>query len=197
MSLLRSRCLTLCFAVSMAASLPRAHAQDVKQQASACTACHPLSNVPADSTTPIIWGQNEGYLYVQLRDFRSGARAAKTDAAMHAMTVPMSDADMLVMAKYVSEQPWPALATESKTNALFQRGALAAALGDCAGCHFGNWEGYSATPRVRGQTPAYLETTIEQFRSGERANAPGMSDMLLMFNADEITGLVTYLADTK
>ena len=29
---------------------------------------------PEDPTTPIIWGQHSGYLYVQLREFQKGAR---------------------------------------------------------------------------------------------------------------------------
>jgi cytochrome c553 len=188
--------LKLCLIAVGFASL-HAHAQDIKQQAGACAACHPMGNIAQESATPVIWGQNAGYIYVQLRDFKSGARAAASDAAMRALTQPMSDAEMLAMAKYVSAQSWPNLANTAPADALYQRGALVAALGDCAGCHFANWQGYSATPRLRGQTPAYLATTIEQFRSGERANAPGMADLLLILDAEDIKGLVAYLANTK
>ena len=192
-----SRSLKRCLAAAALLFLPQAHTQNLKQQAAACAACHLTRDIPRDSTIPIIWGQNEGYLYVQLRDFKSGARAAPIDAAMHALTEPMSDADMLAMAKYVSAQSWPNLATTAPTGALDQRGALVAALGDCGACHFDNWRGYSATPRLRGQTPAYLATTIAQFRSGERANAPGMSDVLLILDAEDVEGLVAYLANTE
>src|SRR5262249_42312320 len=53
-----------------------ASAQDVKQQVATCAACHPMSAVPANSPNPIIWGQNEGYVYVQLRDFKRATRAS-------------------------------------------------------------------------------------------------------------------------
>ena len=193
----RPRCLTACLALAAFVSPSYASAPDGKREAAACAACHPLTNVQANSKTPIIWGQNAGYIYVQLRDFKSRARAAPTDAYMNALTKWMSDAEMLAIANYVSTQPWPDFAPPSSPEALSRRGALVTALGDCGGCHFANWQGYSATPRLRGQTPAYLKTTIDQFRSGERANAPGMADLLVILSAEDVEGLVVYLAGAK
>jgi cytochrome c553 len=123
------------------------HAQDVKQQAASCVACHPTSNVPANSVSPIIWGQNEGYVYVQLRDFQRATRASPSDAAMHALTQTMTDS-----------------------------------------------QGYSVTPRLRGQTSAYLTTTINEFRSGERGNSPGMADFVRLYSAEDIKAIVAYLS---
>ncbi len=189
-----SRSLKLCFAAAAFALLPQAHSLDLKQQTAACAACHPTRDIPRDSTIPIIWGQNVGYLYVQLLDFKSGARAAPIDAAMHALTEPMSDADMLAIAKYVSAQSWPNLATTAPTGALDQRGALVAALGDCGACHFDNWQGYGATPRLRGRTPPYLAPTIPHFRTGEPARAPGRAHPLPLRDAGAPRGLRPQLA---
>ena len=176
--------------------LHSAQAQDVKEQVAPCLACHPTSGRPADPISPIIWGQNEGYLYVQLRDFKSAARSSENDAAMHALTQPMTDAQMLAIAKYVSAQPWPKLQTQTTPPAdpLFRRGAQLMALGACGGCHFNNWQGYSANPRLRGQTAAYLTTTIEEFRSGKRGNSPGMADLLRVYSAEDIEAIVAYLS---
>ena len=44
------------------------------QKAEICATCHGKDGVPINKVTPVIWGQNEGYLYLQLRDFKSGAR---------------------------------------------------------------------------------------------------------------------------
>jgi cytochrome c553 len=173
-----------------------AHAQDVEQQMATCGACHPTSNVPANSVNPIIWGQNAGYVYLQLRDFKLATRASESDAAMHALTQTMTDAQMLAIAEYVAAQPWPKSQdkTTPPTNALYMRGAQLMAYGDCGACHFNNWQGYSATPRLRGQTPSYLTTTINEFRDGKRGNSPGMADLLRAYSADDIKAMVAYLS---
>lgn len=185
-------------------NLRAADASDAKEQARACVACHPTSGPPMRSAsgspaipiTPIIWGQNAGYLYVQLRDFKRATRASANDSVMHAMTQPLTDAQMLSIAEYVSAQPWPALTSKSTslTNPLVRRGAELVAYGDCGACHFNNWQGYSVTPRLRGQKPEYLTITIGEFRSGKRGNSPGMSDLLQVYTADEIKAMVAYLS---
>lgn len=194
----RFRQKTLVVLVLVLATVPRqpAAAQDVKQQVAACLACHPVSNVPASSVNPIIWGQNLGYIYLQLRDFKSGTRAAESDVVMHALTQVMTDAEMLAIAKYTSDQPWPKFEGETtlQTDPDFIRGATLAAYGACANCHFNNWQGYSANPRLRGQTPAYLTATINEFRSGKRGNSPGMADLLRTYSADDVKAIVAYLS---
>jgi cytochrome c553 len=172
-----------------------ARAQDAKQLVAACVACHAMSGVTADSVNPIIWGQNAGYVYLQLRDFKRATRASESDAAMHALTQTMTDAQMLAIAKYVAAQPWPKSQQKTApTDPLFRRGALLLAYGDCGGCHFNNWHGYSANPRLSGQTPAYLTTTIEELRSGKRGNSPGMSDLMKVYSAEDIKAIVAYLS---
>ena len=173
-----------------------AYAQDVKQLIAACGACHATSNVPANSVNPIIWGQNAGYVYLQLRDFKLATRASESDAAMHALTQAMTDAEMLAIAEYVAAQPWPKSQDKATppTDALYMRGAQLMAYGDCGACHFNNWQGYSATPRLRGQTPSYLTTTINEFRDGKRGNSPGMADLLRAYSADDVKAMVVYLS---
>jgi len=189
--------LTVLFVLVAALQAHPAHAQDVKQQVAACVACHPLSNVPASSVNPIIWGQNEGYVYLQLRDFKRAARASTSDAVMHALTQPMTDAQMLAIARYVSAQPWPKSQDQKTppTDPLFQRGALVAAYGVCGHCHFNNWQGYSTTPRLRGQTAAYLTTTMNEFRNGKRGNSPGMADLLRVQSAEDVAAMAAYLSN--
>ena len=55
-------------------------------------------------------------------------------------------------------------------------------------------EGYSATPRLRGQTPSYLTTTINEFRDGKRGNSPGIADLLRAYSADDVKAMVAYLS---
>jgi cytochrome c553 len=105
----------------------------------------------------------------------------------------MSDADMLEIAKYASTQPWPKAAPSSSNLALLKKGAYATALGGCVGCHFNDWKGYSANPRIGDQSTAYLALTFRQLRSGSRANSPGMSDMVRSLDEGDIDAVAAYL----
>jgi cytochrome c553 len=167
--------------------------QAIEQKAAVCKACHLSGTLQSTAVIPNIWGQSEGYVYLQLRDFKSGARNAPEDAPMRGFVATMSDADMLEMAKYASTQPWPKVEPISTDAALLKKGATAAALVGCDGCHFNDWKGFSANPRIGDQTTAYLALTIRQFRSGTRANSPGMSDLARTFDEGEIDAVAAYL----
>jgi cytochrome c553 len=105
----------------------------------------------------------------------------------------MSDADMLEIAKYASTQPWPKVEPISTDTALLKKGAYATAVVGCGGCHFNDWKGFSANPRIGDQSTAYLAATIRQLRSGARANSPGMSDLVRTFDEDDIDAVAAYL----
>ena len=175
------------------AGVSAVQAQAIEQKAAVCKACHLTGTLQSSSMTPNIWGQNEGYIYNQLRDFKSGARNAPEDAAMRGFVATMSDADMLEMAKYASTQPWPKVEPISTDTALLKKGAYATAMIGCGGCHFNDWKGFSANPRIGDQSTAYLAATIRQFRSGSRANSPGMSDLVRTFDEGDIDAVAAYL----
>jgi len=175
------------------ASVSAAQAQAIEQKAAVCKACHLSGTMQSTSVIPNIWGQSEGYTYIQLRDFKSGARNAPEDAAMRGFVATMSDADMLEMAKYASTQPWPKVEPISTDAALIKKGAYATALGGCVGCHFNDWKGFSANPRIGYQSTAYLAATMRQFRSGSRANSPGMSDLVRALDEGDIDAVAAYL----
>jgi cytochrome c553 len=170
-----------------------AGAQAIEQKATVCKACHLTGTLQSTSVVPNIWGQSEGYIYIQLRDFKSGARNAPEDAAMRGFVATMSDADMLEIARYASTQPWPKVEPISTDAALLKKGAYATALVGCGGCHFNDWKGFSANPRIGDQTTAYLAATIRRFRSGSRANSPGMSDLVRTFDEGDIDAVAAYL----
>jgi len=66
----------------------------------------------------------------------------------------------LEMAKYASTQPWPKVEPISTDTALLKKGAYATALGGCVGCHFNDWKGFSANPRIGDQSTAYLAAMV-------------------------------------
>jgi cytochrome c553 len=175
------------------AGVSTAQAQAIEQKIAVCRACHLAGTLQSTSVIPNIWGQSQGYIYIQLRDFKSGARNAPEDAAMRGFVATMSEADMLEIASYASTQPWPKVEPISTDTALLKKGAYAAAMGDCGGCHFNDWKGFSANPRIGDQSTAYLAATIRQFRSGSRANSPGMSDQVRTLDEGEIDAVAAYL----
>ena len=175
------------------AGVSGAEAQAIEQKAAVCTACHVTGTLQSTSVIPNIWGQSEGYIYIQLRDFKSGARNAPEDAAMRGFAATMSDADMLDIAKYASIQPWPKVEPISTDTALLKKGAYATAVVGCGGCHFNDWKGFSANPRIGDQSTAYLAATIRQFRNGSRANSPGMSDLVRTLDEGDIDAVAAYL----
>jgi cytochrome c553 len=179
------------------ADLSAAQAQAIEQKAAVCKACHVTGTLQSTSVIPNIWGQNEGYIYIQLRDFKSGARNAPEDAAMRGFVAAMNDADMLQMAKYASTQTWPKVEPTSTDAASLKKGAYATALGGCVGCHFNDWKGFSANPRIGDQSAAYLALTFRQLRSGSRANSPGMSDLARTLEEGDIDAVAAYLNAPK
>ena len=79
-----------------------AWADAIEDKAEVCTACHGEKGLPDDKAIPIIWGQNEGYIYLQLRDFQKGARK---DDRMTPIAQSLSKADALALAHISPPSP--------------------------------------------------------------------------------------------
>jgi cytochrome c553 len=112
---------------------------------------------------------------------------------MRGFVAAMSDADMLEIAKYAATHPWPKVGPISTDKALLKKGADAIAVLPCGGCHFNDWKGFSANARIGDQSTAYLAATFRQFRSGSRANSPGMSNLLRTLDEGDIDSVAAYL----
>ena len=76
-----------------------APAQTIEEKAQLCAACH--SRRHCEKTTPVIWGQYQGYLYLELRDYKSGAR--KNDI-MSPLAETLAREDMMALALYFSQK---------------------------------------------------------------------------------------------
>jgi len=167
------------------------HAQTIEDKAAICGACHGEAGIPQQKAVPVIWGQQEGYLYLQLRDFKRGTR--KND-----MMSPIAEAlereDMLALAAYFSKKPWPSLDQQSAPADVAKRALTAIASVGCPGCHLGEFQGDGSVPRLVGQSHDYLVKTMADFRSRERANNPGMSDLMIATSEEDLAAIATYLA---
>jgi cytochrome c553 len=168
-----------------------AHAQSIAEKAQACAACHGDNGIPADKTWPVIWGQHQGYLYLQLRDFKSGAR--KSDI-MGPAVQDMARDDMLAIALYFSQKPWPDLRQPRAGAAVAVRAATANTSVGCTGCHQDGYKGEGTQPRLAGQSADYVLKTMLDFRTRARGNNPGMTDLMLATSEDDLKAMAAYVA---
>ena len=168
-----------------------AWADAIADKAEVCTACHGEKGLPIEPAIPIIWGQNEGYLYLELRDFQKGARK---DDQMTPIAQSLSKEDALALAQYFSAKPWPRTGAPSASKADEAAAMTAIKSVVCSSCHLEQFQGDSSIPRLAGQSHDYLAKTMTDFRTRARANNPGMSDLMNTVTPEQITAMAAYLA---
>ncbi len=168
-----------------------AAAQTIDDKVAVCTACHGESGKPIDKTIPVIWGQQAGYIYLQLRDFKRGDRKSEI---MQPIASAFEKADMLAIAEYFSQKTWPDLGQPRAPKDVTQRALSAEHSVGCTGCHLDHFQGDSTVPRLAGQSREYLAKTIDDFRTRARGNNPGMTDLMLATPQDDLAALSEFLA---
>jgi cytochrome c553 len=167
------------------------HAETLDQQVQVCTGCHGENGKPVDKSIPNIWGQQAGYIYIQLRDFKRGDRK---NEIMQPIASGFERNDMLAIAEYFSKKPWPDLGQPRAPKDVAQRARTANGSIGCTGCHLDQFQGDSTVPRLAGQGRDYLAQTMADFRARARGNNPGMSDLMIATSPDDLTALAEYLA---
>jgi cytochrome c553 len=178
-------------AALLGASATPAVGQGISEKAEVCNGCHGQDGKPIDSTTPVIWGQQLGYIYVQLRDFKRGDRK---NEIMQPIAASLEKDDMLAIAEYFSKKKWPYLGQPRPPKDVSERALSANRSVGCTGCHLDHFQGDGTVPRLAGQSSAYLSKTTADFRTRARGNNPGMSDLMLATAPDDLAALVEFLS---
>ncbi len=166
-------------------------AQGIAGKIEVCAGCHGQDGKPIDKTIPIIWGQQLGYIYIQLRDFKRGDRK---NEIMQPIASSFEKDDMLAIAEYFSKKPWPDLGQPRSPKDVSERALSANRSVGCTGCHLDQFQGDGTVPRLAGQSREYLTKTIADFRTRARGNNPGMSDLMLATTPDDLAALEEYLS---
>jgi cytochrome c553 len=166
-------------------------AEPIEEKAKLCATCHGEKGIPINKEIPVIWGQNEGYLFLQLRDFKSGAR--KNDL-MSPIAATLEKDDLLALAAYFTKLKWPNLDQPSAPAAVADKATATAASVGCPGCHLAYFQGDGTTARLAGQQHDYLIKTMMDFRNKTRGNNPGMSDLMAATSPEDLAALAQYLA---
>jgi len=165
-------------------------AQSIKDELEMCVSCHGDKGASENPEVPILAGQHFYYLYVQLKDYKSRARE---NEIMSEIASTLSKPKMKELAQYFSKQSWPNIgfkASDKKT-ALGERAASA---GQCVQCHLGSYKGDSRIPRLSGQHPLYLYTTMIDFKNKKRLNSPAKGSLFSSYPEAEIEAMSEFLA---
>jgi cytochrome c553 len=166
-------------------------AQGITEKVEVCAGCHGQDGKPIDKTIPVIWGQQTGYIYIQLRDFKRGDRKSEI---MQPIASSFEKQEMLAVAEYFSKKPWPDLGQPRAPKDVSARALSAEHSVGCTGCHLDHFQGDGTVPRLAGQSREYLTRTIADFRTRARGNNPGMTDLMLATPPDDLAALSEYLA---
>lgn len=184
-------CIYALVALAAAFSISPLHAQSIEEKTQICAGCHGADGKPVDPSIPTIWGQQAGYIYIQLRDFKRGDR--KSDI-MQPIASSLERQDMLDIAEYFSQKAWPDLGQPRASKDVSERALSANRSIGCTGCHLDHFQGDSTVPRLAGMGREYLAKQMADFRSRARGNNPGMSDLMLATPPDDFAALAEYLA---
>ncbi len=168
-----------------------AAAQSIDDKAQLCASCHGEDGIPQEAVTPIIWGQTEGYLYIQLRDYKSGARK---NEIMSQVVSDLEKQDMYDLAAYFTAKPWPKVQQPQASAEATKQAQTANTAVGCTGCHLDRYQGTGTAPRISDQNQEYLAQTMIAFRNKTRGNNPGMSSLMESISESDINALAAYLA---
>jgi cytochrome c553 len=168
-----------------------AAAQTIEDKAQLCAACHGEKGTPSDKTIPIIWGQAQGYLYLQLRDYQHGTRK---NEIMSPIASALDRKEMMDLAAYFSAKPWPGTRQAAPPQSVVKKADAAIGSVGCTSCHLDHYQGAGTTPRLSAQHEDYLKKTMLDFKSGARANNPGMTSLMKAVSDEDIAAIAAYLA---
>src|SRR4029077_1172620 len=151
--IMKSRCTLTLMAALFCVSSASFAADDIADKAKICAVCHGADGVPQLKTMPVIWGQNAGYLFLQLRDFQSGAR--KNDL-MSPIAANLAREDLLPLAEYFSKLKWPNLNQPPAPQDVATKAVAANSSVGCTGCHLDHFQGDGSTGRPPRPHADYL-----------------------------------------
>ena len=154
-----------------------------------CAACHGLKGLPDDKSIPIIWGQQAGYLYLDFRDFQKGARK---DDRMTPIAQSIAKEDALALVEYFAAKPSPTGApAASKADAVATVTNKSVV---CTSCHLEEFQGGFLRAPPRRSAARLPPEDDDRLPQPERANNPGMSDLMNSCTPDQLTAMAAYLA---
>ncbi|MDN5926007.1 MAG: c-type cytochrome [Hyphomicrobiales bacterium] len=172
-------------------------------EAPTCTACHGASGEgQPDAGFPRLAGLNATYMEEQIKSFKEGTRK---DDTMTPIAKALPEADRKAVAAYVSDLTSSLAPSEEKPDKdSIAKGAELAAHGDwpqglagCNQCHGPGGIGVGTVfPKLAGQSAAYIEKQLNDWKAGSRTNDPLalMAGVAKKLDDDQIKAVAAYYA---
>ena len=113
---------------------------------------------------------------------------------MNGIAESLEKDDMKELAAYFAAKSWPNLGQASASDADVMLAKTANSAVGCSACHLDHFQGTGTVPRLSGQSQDYLTKTLAEFRSGERANNPGMTSLAQATPEPDLKAMEAYLA---
>ena len=161
--------LTLATTQLQAQSLVDGSAEDGKNKALTCTACHGAEGNSANPLWPNLAGQHASYIESQLQAFKNNRRV---NPLMTGQAMMLSDEDMADLAVYFEELPGAVQAVTDpdlvpRGESLYRGGNSDKGIPACTGCHGPSGRGNPAAlyPSLQGQHAAYTAKASPSARS--------------------------------
>ena len=169
-----------------------------------CAACHGADGNSISTDWPKLSGQNQRYLYEQLKYFRDGNRMNALMMSVTPYLQTLSDEDLKDIAAFYSQynitvgqakndEELLALGTQ-----LYRFGNMKKQIPACTSCHsvYGEGNSLAGYPSIAGQQVGYLTSTLKAYRSKERNT--GESAIIMQSIAEnlsdyEIDALANYM----
>ena len=158
-----------------------------------CSACHGIDGNSISSDWPKLAGQNQKYLYEQLKYFRDGERMNVLMMGVTPYLQTLNDQDLLDIAAFYSN--YNATVGQAKNDEellalgtqLYRFGNMKEQIPSCTSCHgvYGQGNSLAGYPSIAGQQVGYLTSTLKAYRSKER-NA-GESSLVMQSIAENLT----------
>ena len=146
-----------------------------------CSGCHGVQGVSADSATPSLAGQDEGYLGDAIRAYRTSRKREK----MRAYITGLTDRDIGNIAAFYAVQKSRA---PEKGQTLVQEYTER-----CNKCHGPGVDPAMPIPRIQGQDKDYLVMALREYRD-DRRESTTMHRMSLPYGDSIIESIAAYYA---
>ena len=190
--------------IEMPATFVSGDANKGSQLVESCAACHGADGNSIITDWPKLSGQNQRYLYEQLKYFRDGQRMNALMMSVTPYLQTLSDEDLKDISAFYSQykssrgqakndEELLALGTQ-----LYRFGDIKKQIPACTSCHavYGQGNSLAGYPSVAGQQIGYLTSSLKAYRSKER-NA-GESSLVMQgvaanLSDNEIDALANYM----
>lgn len=171
-------------ALAAGGAAPHGDPEAGKAQAIVCGSCHGQDGLSIlDPTYAKLAGQNEKYLFNQLKMIQSNERNI---VLMTGQLNGKSEQDLRNLAAYYASMPGGGGEAEltptqlERAEEIYRGGLADRGVAACAACHGprGSGNQFAGFPVVSGQSAAYIKNQLTAYREGKRATDEGLGGMM-------------------